>query len=189
MKYQIKNIYAFGYEDDKFFSETMKIYRLALVKAGSWKKKLYLVREEDLVWLLNEDCVDKKAKLQTSMLTCGSFNHIKHWLDDKIANNFRMLISGNLKEEWIPAELELPKPVRFSDNSVKNPVHVTYLSIFDKKPNCDQLAVYCEDGSWRWYDPQCYIDDMEIVKVKITAWQPLPKAYQIDAKRKSVMIN
>lgn len=181
MKYKIKKItygYAIGYEEAEIFSETMKIYQLALVEAGTWKKKIYLVREEDLEWLLNESLIDKKEKLQTSMLTCGSLDHIEHWLQDKIANNFRMLISGNLKEDWIPVELALPKPVRFSDHSIKkDPVHVTYLSIFDKKPICDQLALYCEDGSWRWYDQQCYIDDMEIVKVKITAWQPLPKPY------------
>lgn len=181
MKYQIKKIkygYVLRYGEGKIFSEAMKIYQLALVEAGAWKKKVYLVREKDLEWLLNEDCVDKKAKLKTSMLTCGSFDHIKCWLYDKVANNYRMLISDNLKEAWIPAELELPKPVRLSDISVKNPVHVTYLSIFDKKPLCDQLAVYCEDGSWRWYDSQCYIDDMEIVKVKITAWKPLLQPYQ-----------
>ena len=122
------------------------------------------------------------------MLTCGSFKHIKCWLCDKVENNYRMLISNNLKEEWIPTELELPKPVRLSDISVRNPVHVTYLSIFDKKPLCDQLAVYCEDGFWRWYDPQCDIDDMEIVKVKITAWQPLLQPYQSGIVKKSVVV-
>lgn len=174
MKYQIKNItygYALGYEDGKIFSETMKIYHLALVEAGTWKKKIYLVREKDLEWLLNECLVDKKEKLQTSMLTCGSLEYIKNWLYDKIANNFRLLISDDgRREDWIPVEISLP--------TIKYPVYVTYLSIFNKQPCCDKIALYCEDGSWRWYEQQCNIEDMELVKVKITAWQPLLKPYQ-----------
>lgn len=49
---------------------------------------MYLVREKDLEWLLNECLVDKKAKLQISMLTCGSLDHIENWLYDKIAHNY-----------------------------------------------------------------------------------------------------
>ena len=67
MKYQIKKIkygYVLGYEEGKIFSEAMKMYHLTLVEAGAWKKKVYLVREKDLEWLLNEDCVDKKRKIK-----------------------------------------------------------------------------------------------------------------------------
>lgn len=179
MKYKIREItykYAFGYEEGKIFSETMKIYRLVLIEAGIWKKKIYLVREKDLEWLLNEHLVDAKEKLQTSMLACGSLDHIKNWLYEKVAHHYELLFCDS-KEDWMPVEITLPKPARIDSYSIPDPVHVTYLSIFDNKPFCDNLALYCEDGSWRWYDPQCYIDDMEVVKVKITAWKPLPKPY------------
>lgn len=167
-----------NYQEGKIFYNTLEEYKLSLIYAGTrFKKRTYLVRQSDVEWLTNEDLVDAEEKLQTVMLTCGSVEHVKHWLYDKIAHNYEMLICT--KEVWIPVEISLPKPARIDDISTQKPVHVTYLSYSDNEPYCDCLALYCEDGFWRWYDNQCFFDDMEIVKVKITAWHPLIKPYKI----------
>lgn len=63
--------------------------------------------------------------------------------------------------EWIPVEERLPK--------VDEKVLVTYLGYFDKKPMCDSAAYRDEFGDWLW------VEDDEHVKVKITAWMPLPE--------------
>lgn len=70
-------------EGESFYSLLEK-YDLAMVEAGThFSKKDYLVRRSDLIWLLNDNCIERKEKLQASMYTCGSYKHIKEWLIDK----------------------------------------------------------------------------------------------------------
>lgn len=73
-----------GCIEGEVFDSLLKNYNLTLVEAGTrFSKRDYIVRQSDLIWLLNDNCIDRKEKLQTSMYTCGSYKHIKKWLIDK----------------------------------------------------------------------------------------------------------
>lgn len=79
--------------------------------------------------------------------------------------------------KWIPCSFAYP-PVSQDeyDTYWSEPVQVTYLSYYEKKPMCGVAAVYCKtSNTWYWWDGEVGEDE---VKVEIVAWQPLPESYQ-----------
>lgn len=81
------------------------------------------------------------------------------------------------KQDWIPASERLPDTRK--PNGEPNPVMVTYLGWHTNRPETSITAVYdSEEKAWRWYDETEEWEDMPLVRVRITAWQPLPKPYR-----------
>lgn len=73
---------------------------------------------------------------------------------------------------WIPVEERLPD---FGEI-----VFVTYIGLNSNKEFSGRMAFLNYNGDWYWNSDR-YI--AEIVRVKITAWMPLPEPYAKGAKK------
>ncbi|GEM_PF-6484608 len=67
-------------------------FTLVRVKNRCMLSQHYIVRKEDIVWLIDNNLRDKKAKLETSMIAKGSLFQLSNWLIEKDYNN--VLVGG-----------------------------------------------------------------------------------------------
>lgn len=89
------------------------------------------------------------------------------------------IIDGKLLTGWIPVTERMPEAAELEAYGDEvTPVLITYLGYYDREPNADALAIWCEDNAWRWYDDALHVNIMDVVKVEITAWMPLPESYR-----------
>lgn len=89
------------------------------------------------------------------------------------------IMDGKLLTGWIPVSEQLPEAVELeSFGDEVTPVLITYLGYYDKEPHEGGLAIWCEDNTWRWHDETLHVNMMDVVKVEITAWMPLPEPYR-----------
>ena len=80
---------------------------------------------------------------------------------------------------WIPVSERLPEAAELeSCGDEVTPVLITYLGYYDREPHEGGLVIWCEDNTWRWHDETLDVNMMDVVKVEITAWMPLPEPYR-----------
>lgn len=80
---------------------------------------------------------------------------------------------------WIRVTERMPEAAELEAYGDEvTPVLITYLGYYDGEPNADALAIWCEDNTWRWYDEALHVNIMDVAKVEITAWMPLPESYR-----------
>ena len=88
-------------------------------------------------------------------------------------------MDGKLLTGWIPVSEGLPEAAESEDcRGEVTPVLITYLGYYDMEPHEGGLAIWCEDNTWRWYNETLDVNMMDVVKVEITAWMPLPEPYR-----------
>lgn len=89
------------------------------------------------------------------------------------------IMDGKLLTGWIPVSERMPEAAELeSCGDEVTPVLITYLGYYDREPHEGGLVIWCEDNTWRWHDETLDVSMMDVVKVEITAWMPLPEPYR-----------
>lgn len=83
---------------------------------------------------------------------------------------------------WVPVSEKMPEPIGLNESTWHlKPLLVTCeLSLLKYHYGYVKLAIYCDNGKWRWYDENCsMITKMGVIEDDVvTAWMPLPKPYK-----------
>lgn len=86
---------------------------------------------------------------------------------------------AQLNQSWIPVSERLPEAAELEAYGDEvTPVLITYLGYYDREPREGGLVIWCENNTWRWHDETLDVSMMDVVKVEITAWMPLPEPYR-----------
>lgn len=121
--------------------------------------------------------MNKADKIESARLVIG---HCQEMLGEAYQKDFETInkaLDEYEKNQWISVLERLPEERNEIGKPI--PVLVTYLSWDDNTPMVELTAVYDKTAKvWRWYDDREDLENMEAVKVEITAWRPSPVPYK-----------